>query len=155
MLKNQKKINKNSKEKLFSIIFFLSLIILFFAVLIIDHFTGFFTSSLSNKPLKIKGVECNVQTNVDNKTFVSMKFIIPYDNWKQRSDIKKSMPKIRNEILSEMSTNLSDELSQKDFDKIKEKLISIINKYVETPVKDIYMDKFNLIDHPRGNLILE
>jgi len=155
MATKSKKTNRLSKEKLYTIIFFLSLVIIFFVALIVDHFTGIFTSSVLNKPEKIRGVECSMQTNVDDTTLVSMNFMIPYKNWEQRKDIKKNMPKIRNEILSEMGTNLSEELSKKDFDKIKDKMISIINKYTQTPVNEIYMEKFNLIDNPRGNLILK
>jgi len=44
------------------------------------------------------------------------------------------------------------DIEDKNFQGIKEKLVEIINENVDVDVTEVYLDNFNLLDHPGRSL---
>ncbi|MCF8070328.1 MAG: hypothetical protein K9L30_17230 [Desulfobacterales bacterium] len=140
-----------SKKKtallIFICVFILPVAVLFYIEKKTDFFKDFeFKQKESIED--IKAVKCSVQTNLDNRTFVSLTFLIPYTNEADHASIKRAIPQIRNKVIQEVSTRMIIDIEDKNFKGIKEKLIEIVNSTVDTKITEVYLDNFNLMDHP-------
>ncbi len=86
-----------------------------------------------------------VNATVDNKG-LSINYYIPCQNMKQRQQILKTLPGIKNDLIISFSKpELVHSIERRDFKTIKKHFITIINKYTEKKINKLYLTYFNLL----------
>jgi len=138
----------SKKENLFSTIFLIGLMVtLIFTVYyyreeikklkIQNNNTGHLfpsKSGMSAKPALF--------TNIGTK-HLRLKLHIPCKDRKQKNDLLRKMPKIKNDLIMSMSGDEMElSIKNKDFNAVRKQLLQVFNNHVTTPLKELYFESF-------------
>lgn len=108
--------------------------------------------SSSSPPKSIETVKKTSYTRVrltlatGGRTGLAVNVAIPYDDVNQRSQIYKNMVKIENDFVVKYDQQMLYQLAtKKKFSELKKIFLSIINTYVDKPIKKIYFEDFFIL----------
>ena len=92
----------------------------------------------------IKSVNCRINANVGTDKILRLKIAIPYQDHRQRKDLKRNISRITSEFLMATdSAKIEEWLETRRLEEMKPGLLKAVNKYAETPVEDIYYESLN------------
>jgi len=84
-----------------------------------------------------------VLLDVGEKTNLGIKMAIPCANGEQLLKLKHNLRQIRNDFLiGQDQRELETLVRERNFSVIKQKLLRVVNNYVDEPVKDLYFEEF-------------
>lgn len=87
-------------------------------------------------------VECNVTAKIGTKD-LRLKFLIPYQDLKEREELMKSMPAIKHELLmSGDRSQIAQAIEQRNFEGIRMYLLQVVNRFAARPIKELYFESF-------------
>jgi flagellar basal body-associated protein FliL len=108
------------------------------------------SSSSPSKPIetvkKTSYTRLRLTLATGGRTGLAVNVAIPYDDIKQRSQIYKNMVRIENDFVVKYDQQMIYQLAtKKKFSELKKIFLSIINSYVDKPIKKIYFEDFFIL----------
>ena len=80
------------------------------------------------------------------RTGLSVNVAIPYDDLNQRLQINKNMVRIENDFIVKYDQQMLYQLAtKKKFSELRKIFLSIVNSYVDKPIKKIYFEDFFIL----------
>ena len=80
------------------------------------------------------------------RTGVAINAAIPYDDVNQRSQIYKNLVRIENDFVVKYDQQMLYQLAtKKKYSELKKIFLSIINTYVDKPIKKVYFEDFFIL----------
>jgi len=81
-------------------------------------------------------------TNIGTK-HLRLKLHIPCKDRKQKNDLLRKMPKIKNELIMSMSGDEMElSVKNKDFNAVRKHLLQVFNNHVAKPLEELYFESF-------------
>ncbi len=81
-------------------------------------------------------------TNVGTK-HLRLKLHIPCKDRKQKNDLLRKMPKIKNELIMSMSGDEMElSIKNRDFNAVRKHLLQVFNNHVTKPLEELYFESF-------------
>ena len=89
-----------------------------------------------------KTVSCAVFTAIGSKD-LRLGFAMPFKGGRQRKELEQLLPRIKHDLqVTANQPRVASWFEHRDFDAIKNHLLTIINTHTEKPVKVIYLEFF-------------
>ena len=106
--------------------------------------TGFQGKKENTNPLrKSKVVITSFQMGIGRDDTLGLVLASPYNNRKQQSQLWKYETQIKNDFLMQVNEQqLKEWVKKRNFRDIKATFRNIVNKYLDEPVKEVYISNF-------------
>ena len=92
---------------------------------------------------KNKVVITSFQMGVGRNDALGLILASPYNNSNQQAQLYKYEPKIKNDFLMQVDEEkIKEWVTKRDFREIKATFRNIVNKYLDEPVKEVYISNF-------------
>ena len=94
------------------------------------------------KPLK-GTMRCTFISTIQNSHYLRMQLAVPYKDRKHWIEIKKALPKVKNEfILAVNQEGMEGVVRDRDFETIRSLLLRTFNRNLKRPVDNVYFESF-------------
>ena len=91
-----------------------------------------------------KTVKVSIISNLGPKYLMKMNIAIPCSDKAQCADLTQNKSRMKSGFLTQLGREeMKDLIDDRDFKAIKKAYMSVINRFAEKPVDNIYIDSFN------------
>ncbi|RLB33504.1 MAG: hypothetical protein DRH12_18325 [Deltaproteobacteria bacterium] len=94
------------------------------------------------KPLK-GTMRCTLISTIQDSHYLRMQLVVPYKDRKHWIEIKKVLPRVKNEFIMAINQEGMEEVvRERNFDVIRSLLLSTFNRNLKRPIDNVYFENF-------------